>query len=59
MLRFVRRPGGEVVADPCARRPGRGAYLCPEGPCEGSRVAFARSFRAAVTFSAEPIQSTA
>ena len=31
--RFVRGRGGEVVADPQGRAPGRGAYLCKTGDC--------------------------
>jgi predicted RNA-binding protein YlxR (DUF448 family) len=42
---------GELVADPTARRPGRGAYLCSRGECLETAVrrrAFARALRAPV-----------
>jgi predicted RNA-binding protein YlxR (DUF448 family) len=32
----VRRPekdGGGVAADPTGKKPGRGAYVCPQGDC--------------------------
>jgi predicted RNA-binding protein YlxR (DUF448 family) len=50
--RFVRSPGGALEADPEARRPGRGAYLCPEGECGAPAVhrkGFERSLRAPVS----------
>ena len=53
MLRLVRTPDG-VVADPEARRPGRGAYLCPDPACTELAVrrnGLARAFRAPATFS--------
>ena len=50
--RFVRLPSGAVEPDPDARRPGRGAYLCPEGHCGPAAVrrqGFQRAFRAPVS----------
>jgi len=43
--------GGELLADPGARLPGRGAYVCREADCLAEAVrrhGFERSFRAAV-----------
>lgn len=38
LVRFVRTSEGEVACDPTGRRPGRGAYLCPDPKCfEGAR----------------------
>lgn len=48
LLRVV-AVGGEVVADPTARRPGRGAYLHPSQDCleqARRRRAFPRALRA-------------
>ena len=50
LVRFV-RDGDAVVADPAARLPGRGAYLCPAADCARAAVArrgFERAFRAPV-----------
>jgi predicted RNA-binding protein YlxR (DUF448 family) len=33
MVRVVRTPEGNVVADPTGKRAGRGAYLCPTYDC--------------------------
>ncbi len=33
LIRVVRSPGGDVVADPSGKKPGRGAYLCPDRSC--------------------------
>ena len=33
LVRIVRTPAGEVVVDPTGRRPGRGAYICPDPHC--------------------------
>ncbi|MFO1541571.1 MAG: RNase P modulator RnpM [Chloroflexota bacterium] len=41
LLRFVRRPGGDVTIDPTGRMPGRGAYLCADPAC--LRLALRRS----------------
>ncbi len=33
MIRIVRDADGDVAVDPSARKPGRGAYVCPEAAC--------------------------
>jgi len=33
LVRIVRTPGGEIRVDPTGKVSGRGAYVCPEGPC--------------------------
>ena len=33
LVRIVRTPEGEVLADPTGKRPGRGAYLCLRPEC--------------------------
>lgn len=33
LVRIVRTPVGEVAVDPTGRRPGRGAYICPDLQC--------------------------
>ncbi len=33
LIRLVRTPDGQVEVDPTGRRPGRGAYLCPDRAC--------------------------
>ncbi len=33
LLRIVHGPDGSVTADPTGRKPGRGAYVCPEREC--------------------------
>lgn len=33
LVRIVRTPQGQVVADPSGKLPGRGAYLCKALPC--------------------------
>lgn len=33
LIRVVRTPEGEVVADTTGKKNGRGAYLCPSGEC--------------------------
>ena len=33
LLRIVRTPDGEVVADPTGKKPGRGTYTCPQLAC--------------------------
>jgi predicted RNA-binding protein YlxR (DUF448 family) len=51
LLRFV-AVGGALVADPPARRPGRGAYSCRSQACFERalrRGGFNRAFRQAVT----------
>jgi uncharacterized protein len=51
MLRVVRRPDGDVVADPSGREPGRGAYLHPSEACVEAALArggLARALRAGV-----------
>ena len=32
LVRVVRAPSGEISIDPVGKKPGRGAYLCPEPP---------------------------
>ena len=49
LIRLV-AAGGEIVADPAARRPGRGAYLHPSQEClrrAQRRQAFRRALRVA------------
>ena len=60
MIRFV-KVDGAVHADPEARRPGRGAYLCPDAACveqATSRRGFQRSFRAPVSIPHDLLEST-
>ncbi len=48
LVRFVRSPDGEVLADLKGRLPGRGAYLCSDRGCietAVSRKQFDRAFR--------------
>jgi len=48
LIRFVRSPDGEVLADLKARLPGRGAYLCNSRACMDAAVSrnqFSRAFR--------------
>lgn len=33
LLRIVRSPEGEISLDPTGRKPGRGAYICPQVAC--------------------------
>lgn len=33
LIRVVRSPEGEISLDTVGRKPGRGAYLCPEPEC--------------------------
>ncbi len=33
LVRFVRSAEGTVQCDPTGRKPGRGAYLCPDRAC--------------------------
>ena len=33
LVRVVRTPSGEVVADKSGKLPGRGAYICPSAEC--------------------------
>ncbi len=50
LIRFVRSPNGEVLADLKGRLPGRGAYLCNSRECietAVSRKQFDRTFRQA------------
>jgi predicted RNA-binding protein YlxR (DUF448 family) len=51
LLRWI-ADGGTAVADPEARRAGRGAYTCRERRCveeAGRRGGFSRAFRRALT----------
>ncbi|MEJ2471279.1 MAG: DUF448 domain-containing protein [Desulfuromonadales bacterium] len=50
LIRFVRSPDGEILADLKGRLPGRGAYLCNSRACIAAAVRnrqFDRSFRQA------------
>lgn len=38
LYRIVRTPDGEVVYDPTGKQNGRGAYLCGEESCLGSKA---------------------
>ncbi len=56
LLRLV-AVGGELVADPAARRPGRGAYVHRDPVCYGAAVrrrALSRALRARVNVPDEP-----
>ena len=33
LIRIVRTPADEIIADPSGKQPGRGAYLCKEAEC--------------------------
>lgn len=33
LVRIVRGPAGDVSIDPVGKKPGRGAYLCPDPQC--------------------------
>ena len=33
LVRVVRAPSGEISIDPVGKKPGRGAYLCPDPAC--------------------------
>lgn len=33
LIRIVRTPEGEIVCDRTGKKPGRGAYICPEKKC--------------------------
>ena len=33
LIRVVRTPEGEIVLDTVGKKPGRGAYVCPEKAC--------------------------
>lgn len=33
LLRVVRSPEGEISLDPKGKKPGRGAYICPDNAC--------------------------
>ena len=51
LIRIVRTPEGEVLADSAGRAEGRGAYLCRDAECLAKarkRKAFGRAFRTAV-----------
>jgi len=44
LLRVVRSPEGEISLDPRGKKPGRGAYICPDRAC----FAKARNLRATI-----------
>lgn len=33
LARIVREPDGSIGVDPSGKKPGRGAYVCPNGDC--------------------------
>ena len=33
LVRVVRSPEGEISLDPTGKKPGRGAYICPNAEC--------------------------
>lgn len=33
LIRIVRSPEGEISLDPIGKKPGRGAYICPNSEC--------------------------
>ena len=37
LVRVVRAPSGEIRIDPVGKKPGRGAYLCPDPACLAKR----------------------
>ena len=37
LVRVVRAPSGEISIDPVGKKPGRGAYLCPDAACLASQ----------------------
>jgi hypothetical protein len=51
LVRVVRGPDGTISIDPVGKKPGRGAYLCPDPQCltqAQKRKALERSFEQAV-----------
>ena len=51
LVRIVRTPDGDILADPTGKKSGRGAYICPNAACvkkaeKGSRLE--RAFSCAV-----------
>lgn len=49
LIRVVRSPEGEVSLDPRGKKPGRGAYVCPDPQCLKRAVkskALERAFQA-------------
>ena len=47
LIRAVRSPEGEVSLDSSGKKPGRGAYICPDEKCFGRAVkskALSRAF---------------
>ncbi|WP_397546167.1 RNase P modulator RnpM [Rhodothermus marinus] len=46
LVRIVRRPDGRVELDPEQKKPGRGAYLCPQPSCWKLKAAIPRLQRA-------------
>ena len=51
LIRIVRTPAGEIVADAKGKTPGRGAYICRKASC----LAKARKSRALERMLASPI----
>ncbi len=48
LIRFVADADGRVECDPDSRKPGRGAYTCPDEKCFGQAIdqhQFSRAFR--------------
>ena len=51
LLRVVRSPEGEISFDLTGRKPGRGAYVCPDAACLKKAIkskAFERAFSASI-----------
>lgn len=46
LIRVVRSPVGEVSVDPTGKKPGRGAYICPDRACLEAAVKGKRLERA-------------
>ena len=44
LVRVVRAPSGEISIDPVGKKPGRGAYLCPDAACLAKAKALERCF---------------
>ncbi|WRO22263.1 YlxR family protein [Metallumcola ferriviriculae] len=52
LVRVVRSPEGEIHIDPSGKRPGRGAYVCPDKACLAKAIktkALERSLAGAIS----------
>ena len=48
LLRVVRSPEGDVSLDFTGKKPGRGAYVCPDAACLKKARALERAFATAI-----------